>query len=128
MDAPWTKLAAAEESREYVALLSYLPLRSFLRIPQFFRYTMQIQRQMRETPGAIGYALRAKALEKKFWTLSVWASDEALMDFVRAAPHGEVMKSIAPHMGPTKFTRWKVTGGAVPPSWDEAMKRETQGR
>ena len=128
MDAPWTKLAAAEESREYVALLSYLPLRSFLRIPQFFRYTMQIQRQMRQTPGVIGYALRAKTLQKNFWTLSVWESDKALMDFVRAAPHGEVMKSIAPYMGPTKFTRWKVTGGAVPPSWDEAMKREAQGR
>ena len=127
MDAPWKKLADAVENREYVALLSYLPLRSYLRVPAFFRYTFQIQRQMLETAGAIGYAMRAKVLTLQFWTLSVWETDKALMDFVRKAPHGEAMMSIAPHMGPTKFTRWKVTGSGVPPSWDEAMKREAQG-
>jgi hypothetical protein len=128
MDAPWKKLAVTAENREYVALLSYLPLRSYWRVPAFFRYTFQIQRQMLETPGAIGYAMRAQVLSRNFWTLSVWENDKALMDFVRKAPHGEAMKMIAPDMGPTKFTRWKVTGDAVPPSWDEAMKREPQGR
>ena len=128
MDSPWKKLAVADENREYIALLSYLPLRSYLRVPAFFRYTFQIQAQMLKTPGAIGYALRAKVLSRNFWTLSVWESDKVLMDFVRKAPHGEAMKVIAPHMGPTKFTRWRVPGGAVPPSWDEAMKREAPGR
>jgi hypothetical protein len=124
MDTPWRMIAAADMNREYVALLSYLPLRKYSKIPDFFRYAVQIQRQMRGTPGAIGYGMRAKVLSRNFWTLSVWEDDRALMEFVRRTPHGEVMKSIALHMGATRFTRWKVPGSAVPPTWNDAMKRE----
>lgn len=127
MDTPWRMIAAVERDREYVALLSYLPLRRYSKIPAFFRYTLQIQRQMSKTPGAIGYGMRAKVLSRNFWTLSVWEDDRALMEFVRLRPHGEAMKSIAPHMGATRFTRWKVAGSAVPPTWDDAMKRESKG-
>jgi len=126
MDTPWRMIAAADRSREYVALLSYLPLRKYSKIPDFFRYTVQIQRQMRGTPGAIGYGMRAKVFSRNFWTLSVWEDDRALMEFVRRAPHGEAMKLIAPHMGATRFTRWKVPGSAVPPTWDDAMKRDSK--
>ena len=126
MDMPWTVVAPAERSREYLVLLSYLPLRRYSKIPTFIQYSLQVQQQMRKTPGAIGYAMRAKILSRSFWTLSVWEGDQALMEFVRTAPHREAMKSIAPHMGATKFTRWKLLGSAVPPTWDDAMKREAQ--
>ena len=126
MDTPWKAIGVVEMNREYVALLSYLPLRSYRKIPAFLRYAFQIQRQLSRTPGAIGYSLRAKLLSRRFWTLSVWDDDRALMEFVRSAPHGEAMKSIAPHMGATEFTRWKVAGSAVPPAWDDAMKRESK--
>jgi hypothetical protein len=126
MDTPWRMIAAADRNREYVALLSYLPLCKYSKIPNFFRYTVQIQRQIRGTPGAIGYGMRAKVFSRSFWTLSVWEDDRALMEFVRRAPHGEAMKSIAPHMGATRFTRWKVPGSAVPPTWDDAMKRDSK--
>jgi quinol monooxygenase YgiN len=126
VDTPWKALKGVENGREYVALLSYLPLRSYAKIPAFLRFTLQIQRQMRETPGAVGYALRAKILSRDFWTLSVWEDDHALMDFVGKVPHAEAMKSMAPHMGATRFTRWKLQSSAIPPSWDEAMRREAQ--
>jgi hypothetical protein len=29
-------------------------------------------------------------------------------------------------MGATKFTKWKLPGSAVPPTWDDAMKLEAQ--
>jgi hypothetical protein len=126
MDMPWKAIGDVDTNREYVALLSYLPLRKYSKVPAFLRYTLQIQRQMSKTPGAIGYSLRAKVLSRRFWTLSVWEDDRALMEFVRNAPHGEAMRSIAPHMDATKFTRWKVPGSAVPPTWDDAMKRESK--
>jgi hypothetical protein len=128
MDSPWTALSPADENREYLALLSYLPLRSYRKIPAFFRYSFRIQRQMRETPGAVGYSLRANILGRNFWTLSVWENDRALMHFVRKAPHEEAMRTIAPHMGPTKLTRWRLPGSAIPPSWADAMRRESQER
>jgi hypothetical protein len=126
MDTPWKALALADPSREYLALLSYLPLRSYSKIPRFFQFTFQIQRQLSTCPGAIGYSMRAKLLSRQFWTFSVWQSERALMDFVTKVPHGDVMKALAGHMAPTKFTQWKIPGSAIPPKWDEAARRELQ--
>lgn len=126
MDSPWKALAPVDRNREYLALLSYLPLRKYRKIPLFLRFTFQIQRQLRESAGAMGYGLRAKLLNRNFWTLSVWEDERALMDFVVKVPHGEVMKALAPHMGATKFTRWKIPGSAIPPNWDEATRRALQ--
>ena len=126
MDMPWTTLARADPVREYVALLSYLPLRTYRKIPAFFRYAMQIQGQLRGATGVIGYSMRAKVLSRNFWTLSVWESERALMDFVGKAPHTEAMTKISPYMGAVKFTKWKSAGSAIPPDWADAMRRESK--
>jgi hypothetical protein len=126
MDSPWKALAAVDKNREYFVLLSYLPLSRYSKIPLFLRLTFQIQGQLRRTPGAIGYSLRAKPLSRKFWTLSVWEDDRALRDFVAKVPHGEVMKTLAPYMGATKFTHWKISGSAIPPNWQDATRRLSQ--
>lgn len=126
MDLPWKALAPVNQGQEYIVLLSYLPLRSYSKIPLFFRFTYQVHRQLLVSPGAIGYALRAKIASRRFWTLSVWESDRALMDFVAKVPHGEVMKDLAPHMGGTSFTRWKLLGSGVPPRWEDAVRRSVQ--
>jgi Domain of unknown function (DUF3291) len=126
MDMPWTTLAPADPGREYLAMLSYLPLRVYRKIPSFFWYTMQIQRQLRETAGAIGYSMRAKVWNRNFWTLSVWENERALMDFVGKAPHREAMKKIGPYMGAVKFTKWKVPGSRIPLDWADAVRRESK--
>src|SRR5713226_8373678 len=127
MDSPWIKFATPDTSREYFALISLLPLKKFRAIPIFLRYLFQIQKQLRATPGVIGYSLRAKVLSRNFWTLSAWADEETLMDFVAKIPHAQAMKAMEPHMGPTKFTKWKVLGTALPLRWEEAMERSQKG-
>jgi hypothetical protein len=126
MDMPWKSLAPVEQGHEYLALLSYLPLKTYLKIPLFLRLTFQVQSQIAQAPGAIGYSLRAKPLSREFWTLSVWQDSNRLMDFVREVPHGDVIKELAPQMGATKFTQWKILGSAIPPKWDEAVQRMAQ--
>ena len=126
MDMPWAPLAHADPNREYLVLLSYLPLRTYRKVPAFLLYTFKIQGQLRETAGVIGYSLRAKIWSRNFWTLSAWESDRVLMDFVARAPHGEVMKKLRPYMGPTKFTKWIALGSAMPPDWDDAIRRESK--
>lgn len=123
MDSPWKTIAPADPSREYLALLSYLPLKRYRMVPRFPQFTFQIQRQLSDSPGAIGYSLRMTPFTRNFWTLSAWRDENALLDFVRKIPHSEAMKALIPHMGPTKFTRWKVPGSALPLLWDEAMQR-----
>jgi hypothetical protein len=128
MDSPWKALAPIDESREYIALLSYLPLKSYRAIPRFIQFSMQIQKQLRETPGVIGYSLRARLLSRNFWTLSVWENQKALMDFVARIPHGEAMKAMIPQMGPSKFIQWKVKASALPLRWEEAIQRSLQSQ
>jgi len=128
MDSPWKSLAPAENDREYIALLSYLPLKRYRAIPQFIQFSLQIQKQLRDTPGVIGYALRAKLIGRNFWTLSVWDNQKALIDFVAKIPHGEAMKAMIPHMGASKFTQWKVNASALPLRWEDAIKRSLQER
>jgi quinol monooxygenase YgiN len=112
-----------DKNREYFALLSSLPLNKYRAIPGFLRFSSQIQKQLRATPGVIGYSLRAKLLSRNFWTLSAWADEKALTDFVAKIPHEQAMQAMMPHMGPTKFTKWKVFGSALPLQWEEAMRR-----
>jgi hypothetical protein len=119
----WKSFAPAAGDREYLALLSYLPLNKYRAIPKFIKYTAEIERQLSESRGLIGYSLQAQVLSLRFWTLSVWEDEQALMEFVVRTPHGPVMQSMLPHMGQTRFTRWIIKGEALPPSWSEAKKR-----
>jgi|SRR5450432_1274198 hypothetical protein len=127
MDIPWQALRPVEKEREYLALLSFLPLNRYRKIPLFMRFSMEIHRQLKGTAGVIGYSLRAKLLTRRFWTLSAWENSAALMDFVAKLPHSESMKSMAPFMGKTEFTQWKVSGSNVPLQWDEAIGRMARG-
>src|SRR5260370_8186710 len=97
MDSPWIKFATPDTSREYLALLSYLPLKKYRPIPTFLRYLFQIQRQLRATPGVIGYSLRPKVLSRNFCTLSAWSDAETLMALVPKLPHAQPMKALIPH-------------------------------
>ena len=126
MDIRWKSLQRIDANREYLALLSYLPLKQYRKIPMFMRFTFAIQKQLQGTPGAIGYSLRAQIFSKQFWTLSVWEDSTALMNFVRKVPHSDGMKAMAPFMGQTKFKQWNVAGSGVPLKWDEAIRRMAQ--
>jgi hypothetical protein len=84
---PWKMICPVESEREYLALLTALPLRSYGAMPRFLRFTRQIQRQLSRALGLLGYSLLARPLRKQFWTLSVWEHEQALMEFVRQIPH-----------------------------------------
>jgi hypothetical protein len=120
---PWKTISPAEPDGEYLALLSYLPLKSFLKIPTFLKFTLEIEKQLRNSKGLIGYSLQAELLSKIFWTLSVWQDEQSLMNFVFQIPHNSVMEKLASHLNQTKFDRWKISGGSVPPDWNEAKER-----
>jgi hypothetical protein len=120
----WMSFAEASPEREYLALMSYLPLKKFRMIPRFIRYTREIQTQLKQAKGLVGYSLQAKLLRREFWTLSVWEDENALMEFVHSLPHSHVMVALSPHMGKTNFVRWKISGSVVPPTWEEALRRE----
>lgn len=120
---PWRTFLAPEPGREYLALLSFLPLKHYRTVPKFFWLTIQTQRQLSKSKGLLGYSLLAQPLRRTFWTLSVWQDQQSLMDFVRQIPHSRIMQSLAPHMGKTQFVQWKLAASAIPPAWKEAIAR-----
>jgi len=122
-ETPWQSYSSAAPERDYVALLSCVPLNSAWSLPRFALYSTRIRRQLRASSGLIGYSLRARLDAKQFWTLSAWEDEAALQAFVAAPPHVAVMKAIAPYMGATRFVRWNTKGSELPLRWDEALRR-----
>ncbi len=121
--SPWRRFGSADPSGDYVALLSYLPLKSYWRVPSFFLYTGQVAKQLASAQGLAGYSVLARPLSKQFWTLSGWKDEAALRAFVEQRPYVRLMAALAPHMGKTKFVRWAVKGSELPLRWDDALRR-----
>lgn len=107
-----------------------LKLRSWLKLPRFFRVNGEIKRQLKTTPGLIGYWLRADFLRLRLYTLSVWENRSAVDAFLRTGAHLQAMAvfdRIAVR-GQSRFTDWE-TSDPEETTWEEACKRleETVG-
>ncbi len=120
---PWVTFRQPDTAREYLVLLSELPLRRFRDLGAFVLYTGRIQGRLKRTPGVLGYSLLAQIPRKQFWTLSVWESESALQNFVVSPPHQHVMRSLRGKMGPTRFARWTIRGSEFPPRWQESLAK-----
>jgi heme-degrading monooxygenase HmoA len=121
---PWVTLRPPDPEREYLVLLTALPLQRLRDLGAFLLYTWRILGQLRRTPGVLGYALLARLLQRQFWTLSVWEDETALQQFVVAPPHSHVMQALREKMGQTRFVRWRLRGAEFPPRWPEALARQ----
>jgi quinol monooxygenase YgiN len=121
--SPWRTLSSPDPNGDFVALLSYLPLKSYWRVPQFLIYTGQVMRQLAAAQGLLGYSVLAHPFSKRFWTLSAWENEAALRAFVQHPPHVRLMAALTPHMGETKFVHWMVNGSQLPLGWDDALRR-----
>ena len=121
--SPWRTFGCPDPNGEFVALLSYLPLKSYWWVVPFFVYTGQVVTQLATSDGLLGYSLLARPLSKRFWTLSVWKHEDALRAFVQHVPHVRITSALAPHMDKTRFVRWTVKGSDLPLRWDDALRR-----
>ena len=126
--SPWRTVGSPDPNGDVVVLLSYLPLKSYWRVPPFFLYTVQVIRQLASAQGLLGYSLLARPLLKRFWTLSAWDNADALRAFVQHPPHVRIMAALTPHMDQTRFVRWTVKGCQLPLRWDDALRRLVDNR
>jgi hypothetical protein len=73
------------------------------------------------SPGLITFSMRAVPSKKNYWTLSVWANEAAIHDYISKPPHVNVMRSMAGRMGNTAFKSWSVKGSDLPLAWAESI-------
>jgi heme-degrading monooxygenase HmoA len=123
VQSPWESVATPDPEREYLALLTFLPLKRYRGIITLMRRNRGVAAQLRETPGLVGFTFRAKFLGHRFWTLSVWEDEQALMTFVGKSPHVDTMSALGPYTAKTAFTRWRVKGAGIPLAWERALTR-----
>jgi heme-degrading monooxygenase HmoA len=108
-------------------MASHLPLQQITATLRFFRAVSAVRKQLATADGLIGYTLRAKPLARDYWTLSVWTDDTALRQFMRTRPHAQVMTSLKPFMGPTKFVTWTVSAADGRPTMAAAVDHLAAG-
>ena len=126
-DLPWTGRAAMVPGTDYLVMASHLPLQRISATVRFFRAVSAVRKQLATADGLIGYTLRARPLARDYWTLSVWEDQGALREFMRTAPHVQIMSSLKPVMGPTKFVTWTVAAAEGRPSMDNALEHLASG-
>ena len=57
----------------------------------------------------------------------MWQGETALREFMRTPPHVNLMRSLRPVMGQTKFVQWIVRAEDGRPSWTLALDRLATG-
>jgi hypothetical protein len=112
---------------DYLIMASHLPLQRISSTVRFFRAVSAVRKQLATADGLVGYTLRARPLARDYWTLSVWQDQSALREFMRTPPHVQIMNSLKPFMGPTKFVTWTVAAAEGLPSMDSALEHLASG-
>lgn len=126
MELPWSKGTADAADREATIMASRFQLKSAFTSPAFLLAALRIRRQALGSPGLIGVSLRAHPLRGEFWTLSAWADEAALHEFVGKEPHHTTMAGFHSRMQDGIFRFWTTRDLAPAGLWAEGVKRITQ--
>ena len=93
---PWITRQPLEPDRPYSAMSSKLPLLRSRSIPEFWRDTLAIRRQLSAASGLVGYGLDADLVHRTFWTFSIWADQASLDTFASGEPHRPIIARLRP--------------------------------
>ncbi len=124
-ETPWISpfKITPEPDKDYIAVITYLPITSYFKFPEFFRDVRTVQEQIHKAHGVIGFKMRADILSKKTYTLSVWEDAKSLKNFMTSGAHGEVMAKNPDYLGSDrKFATVFLKGSEYPPSWNWALE------
>jgi hypothetical protein len=119
---PWRRLERPDPTREYVVVATQATLARYRTIPKFLLATARIIRQLRRTPGAIGFSLRGNLLSRTFSTVSAWKQDSAIASFSTRPPHRKAALDFQ-GMYSGRMARWTEPGNALPPRWRLVLRR-----
>jgi hypothetical protein len=70
------------------------------RVPQFVLYTTQVAKQLALAHGLVGHSLLSRSFSMRFWTPSVWESEEAFQAIVQNPAHVHLMAALATQLWP----------------------------
>lgn len=120
-----------EAAGGYVVSLTRLRLRGWWLLPAFFGHARPTVAQARGASGCVYVATRKKGW-LTFWTLSVWESEGAMLEYVRSGAHLRAMPILRRICDEAATVRWVDTKAAEMDGkglWAEGERRvSTEGR
>lgn len=123
MEFAWKSFIEPDPKSEFQGVVGHLNPSGYGTVPKVLWHTRQIEAQLAESDGLVGYTLRAKLAQKKFWTVAAWESNESLQNYVESNPHAGIRVALKPEMKESWFKRFDVQGEEVPLDIDEALER-----
>ena len=123
MDFAWQTFKEPDPESELRGVVGYLRPSGYRTVPRVLWHTRKIEAQLSESAGLVGYALRAKLAQKKFWAVAAWESDESLQNFVESDPHAEIRVALKREMEESWFKRFDVNGEEIPLDIDGGLER-----
>ena len=103
-----------------LASVTRLRVRSLKYLPAFLWKTVLSQRQVARAPGFAGGRL---LLDRRwtFWTLTGWASEQAMKTFRGSGLHAKVMPHLKEWCDEASYAHWVQDGDSLP-TWEEAYE------
>lgn len=83
-------------------------LRSVRFFPSMFVASLRVRRQLARTPGCLRWA-SVIAGPREFWTITVWASRDEMLEFMRSDAHEDIMWRFGKWLDSFWLTRWRPT-------------------
>jgi hypothetical protein len=112
----------SEKQEQFLWVATFLPLKSWKYMVPFQLMTSKVLKQVKETNGAMNYAVKADFPRKHFWTLSIWKDQDSLRRFVAAEPHATAIKKFTEWAGEgSAFVEWTSPSNSI--DWAEALER-----
>jgi quinol monooxygenase YgiN len=82
-----------------------------------------IATQLDHAPGLLGYSFRSRVPGRDNWTMSLWESEAAMLDFMAGGAHVDAMASAGEILEDSAFTHWTTAPDRLPPDWEESLTR-----
>lgn len=93
----------------------------------FLRSSLASGREAQEVPGFLGGTVLADLWNRRFWTVSVWASPEAVRSYGSAPAHAEAMRQTEHWAAEAQVERWRTDAAKVPSLAETAKKLGVPG-
>ena len=115
---PWTNDAAAaaldRPSSPTVVVATRFVVRRRRDTLPFLRAALLSAREAEAVPGFLGGTLLADLWHRRFWTVSVWASPEAVRSYGTAPAHATAMRRTEHWAAESQVERWRMPASEVP--------------
>lgn len=108
--------------------ITRLHLRGYRHLFAFAWWSRKSALQAQRSPGFLGGHLYAAPMRCTFWTVTVWANEDAMRSFRAAGDHRVVMPKLQDWCDEAAVGHWEQPDAAVPAA-DEVLRRmQTIGR